>query len=107
MPLCTEPGQTFPYAFPCDRAKAEATRPTVLCRALSARDGDKWFRELLDCKTYETADAKMAEVLVGVTNMGEIRDVSAMLAKITQTEREDLATHLWRGLLTEGQRKNS
>jgi hypothetical protein len=96
----------FPYTFPCDRALPEATRPTVMCRALSARDGEAWFAEVLSCTTLDEADKAIAKHVVSVSNMGDIKDVPSLLAKITQDERENLLVCVSRGLLTDGQRKN-
>jgi hypothetical protein len=107
MPLCTKPGQLFPYTFPCDRDLPVSTRPTVMCKAISARDGEKWWAELFACDTLDKADAKMAENVVSVSGMGDIKDVATLLAKITQEEREDMAVCISRGILTERQRKNS
>jgi hypothetical protein len=106
MPLCTRPGQTFNYAFPCDRELALATRPLVICKALSQREGEALWEAMFACKTTDEADAKMSEHIVGVTNMGEIKDAATMLAKVTQSEREDLLVSLCRGLVTGEQRKN-
>lgn len=106
MPLCTRPGQTWNYTFPCDRELPESKRPMVICKALSQRDGEKYLSEVIACKDIDTADAKIAEALVGVVEMGDIKDVPTMLRRLTQTEREDLVIHVSRGLLTEGQRKN-
>lgn len=106
MPLFTTPGQTWPYTFPSDRALPEATRPTVLCKALSAREGEVWFKAVLACTTYDEADAKMAENIVGVSNMGEVKTVPAMLARLTQEEREILLLDVAKGRMTESQRKN-
>jgi len=106
MPLCTRPGQKFDYVFPCDRELAPATRPTVICKALSQREGEALWVDVFSCTTTDAADAKIGEHLIGVTNMGDIKDVATMLGKITQSEREDLLVSLCRGLVTGEQRKN-